>query len=159
MISRAKITFLGSLPILVLLAGLMTWSGTARSSPQDVTQVDREPSSMAFPRLRETSDTDEILAQYPAYLDFVLEVARFRNPGMAKRLAYTYSQLRRRDPDGAAMFLRGLRFEMVYKLELMGASPGSISTRTPKIRDWVAKFLPDWWREADEGLFRSLARR
>ncbi len=75
----------------------------------------------------------------------------------AKRLAHTFENLKRRNPEGAARFLKGLRFEMVQKLELLGASPAQVSTRTPVYRKWVSRWMKEWLREADEHLFRAVA--
>ena len=48
---------------------------------------------------------------------------------------------------------------MVQKLELMGTATASVSTSSPVIRNWVRRYLKEWYREADEYLFRSLAFR
>ncbi len=117
---------------------------------------DRHPDAMSFPRLANTSDVDEVLNDYPAYLRFVLEVGKDKDKKTAERLDHVYSQLRQRDPNGAARFLRGLRFEILQKLELLGVSEESVSTSSPVIRRWIAKFLPTWYREADEYLFRAV---
>jgi hypothetical protein len=60
--------------------------------------------------------------------------------------------------EAAARFLKGLRFEMVQKVELMGVAPQSLNTHTPEMRRWVKRFLPDWVREADEQWFRAATK-
>lgn len=111
----------------------------------------------AFPRAKAASDTDTVLATHTDYLRFVLEVGMDTDKATAQRLANTYENLRRRNPELAARFLKGLRFEMVQKLELLGASPAQVSTRTPTYRKWVSRWMKEWLREADEHLFRAVA--
>ena len=118
---------------------------------------ERDVASLNFPTYESTSDEGEILGEYPAYLNFVLEIGKNVDHKTASRLAQIYVKLRKKSPVGAARFLKGLRFEMVTKLELMGASPQSITTQTPVIRHWVGRYMKDWLREADEHLFRSYA--
>lgn len=118
---------------------------------------ERNVASLAFPTYESTSDEGEILGDYPAYLNFVLEIGKTTDRGTSSRLAQTYLKLKKKSPVGAARFLKGLRFEMVTKLELMGASPQSISTQNPEIRRWVGRYLKEWLREADEHLFRAYA--
>ena len=108
-----------------------------------------------FPNLRATHDQGDILDDYPAYLTFVLEIGRQVDISTAKRLETTYSNLRKRSPQGAARFLKGLRFELVQKLEFMGLPPSDASTSNQTLRRWVAKWQREWLREADEHYFRS----
>lgn len=119
----------------------------------------RAIASMGFPSVNDASDEDEILKSYPAYLNFVLDISRETDARNAKRLNDLYQRLVRINPPGAARFLKGLRFEMVEKLELSGMNPAQATTRNPEMRRWVTKFLRDWTREADENLFRSIALR
>lgn len=126
-------------------------NGSRNGMPEDA----RGPDSVSFPKHGTTSDLDEILNRYPDYLRFVLTVGRDVDRPTAQRLEKTYDALRKQDQVGAARFLRGLRFEMVQKLELLGLSESSVSTSSPVIRRWVAKYLPAWLREADEYLFRA----
>lgn len=114
---------------------------------------------IAFPQIAESNDTDDILETHPQYLRFVLAVAQGIDSASAERLHKNYQRLLKYDRDGAAHFLKGLRFEMVTKLELMGASPRSIKTTSPEMRRWVSRFVKDWSREADEHLFRVVALR
>lgn len=125
------------------------------SDPGDV----RQPASLPFPRHQSSSDKSDILSEYPDYLRFVLEIGKDVDPQTAQFLSKNYQSLRKRDPSNAARFLKGLRFEMVQKLELMGMSPSSVSTATPSVRQWVKRYLKEWNREADEYLFRSIAFR
>lgn len=123
----------------------------------DGSLIERTISSLPFPRHSATTDQGDILADYPDYLRFVLEIGKDVDSATSKQLAKTYETLRRRDPRGAARFLRGLRFEMVQKLELLGASPSSMNTSNATMRAWVRRYLAAWHREADEYLFRSIA--
>jgi hypothetical protein len=100
---------------------------------------------------------DDILKEYPAYLNFVLEVGKDVDHTGANRLSSTYQKLRHRSPEFAARFLKGLRFEMVHKLELMGTAPSHLTTQSPVMRRWVARYMKEWTRECDEHLFRSYA--
>lgn len=115
----------------------------------------RTLSSASFPRIENTSDIDDINASFPAYLEFVTAIGRQGDKKTADRLQATYSRLRARDKVGSARFLRGLRFELLQKLELLGLSEESVTTNHPAFRKWVAKYLPVWLRECDEYLFRS----
>lgn len=128
------------------------------SLTKEATAAPRAVQSLSgFPSVRQTSDADDILQTYPAYLQFALEIGKDVDSANSKRLANSYENLRRRHPQGAVRFLKGLRFEMVQKLELMGVQPNRISTRTPEMRRWVAKFMKEWARESDEYLFRAVA--
>lgn len=113
----------------------------------------------SFPVVSATNDQDDILRAYPVYLRFVLEVGNKVDTRTAHKLAETYTALEKRYPEAAARFLKGLRFEMVQKLELMGASPRTISSSSPEMKRWVGKFLKEWLREADEALFRAVTVR
>ncbi len=138
---------------LILLLGV---SGIQALQP-DSDWIERRISSLPFPRFEATKDEGNILSEYPEYLRFVLEIGKDVDPTTSKQLGKTYDILRKKDSRGAARFLRGLRFEMVQKLELMGTSPQSVNTGNPAIRAWVRRYLASWYREADEYLFRSIA--
>jgi hypothetical protein len=112
-----------------------------------------------FPVTPETSEAGDILNLYTPYLNYVVDIGRETNAPLTQRLVDTYQTLRRTNPVGAARFLKGLRFEMVERLELVGMAPEKASTRNPEMRRWVAHFLKDWVREADEHLFRAIAMR
>ena len=153
-----------SWPMLIALGlgFLASTSGTfavGDTSKEELVVSAREVSSTTFPNIEETSDSSEVLKFYPAYLRFALEIGRDTDLRTAKKLDETYQQLRRRHPQAAAKFLKGLRFEMVQKMELAGLDPARVSTNTPEIRRWVGRFLKDWHREADEHLFRAVAIR
>lgn len=114
---------------------------------------------LVFPNIEELSDHDDILEKYPQYLRFVLAVGHSVDSQSADRLKKNFERLTKYDPDGAIRFLKGLRFEMMHKMELMGASPRTVTVNNSEIRRWVRRFLPDWGREADEHLFRAIALR
>lgn len=115
------------------------------------------PNSFAsrFPVVNETSDVGDILEDYIGYAKFVLEIGKQLSPSQAEKFASLYNQLKKRDKAMAARFLKGLRFEMMEKVELMGVATDSLSTKSPEMRKWVTKYLPEWNRELDEKLFRS----
>jgi hypothetical protein len=115
--------------------------------------------SMAFPMAADTNEASDILSNYPPYLNYVIDIGRETNASQASRLFEMYQTLRRTNPAGAARFLKGLRFEMVYRLELTGVAPEKASTRNPDMRRWVTRFTKDWIRECDEHLFRAVAMR
>ena len=123
------------------------------------TDVERKLSSSNFPSVSVTYDTDEMLERYPVYLDFVLSIGKATEPEYSKKLANTYAALRKKDPRGAARFLKGLRFELVHKLELVGMNPAHVTTATPAVRMWVTRYIKAWYREADEYLFKAIAVR
>lgn len=136
-------------------------TNTVHDSNESITKstVVRQLSSLPFPRLSATSDVDDVVSEYPAYLRFVVEVGKDIDPVTARGLQQTYDKLRRRDARGAARFLRGLRFEMVQKLEFMGINPQTVTTSSPVMRQWIGRYIKAWHREADEYLFRSIAFR
>lgn len=138
------------LRITAIFVGVLSFS-LAEEKSRDVSSVQN------FPWVKTTADRDEILQDYKPYLRFVLEAGKNTDSRMAVKLADTYSKLEKHFPDAAARFLKGLRFEMLQKLELMGVSYQSVNTSTPEMKRWVRKFLKEWNREADEALFRSVA--
>lgn len=111
--------------------------------------------AMSFPQENDTSDVSDILEDYLPYAKFVIEIGKQLKPDQAEKFATLYNQLKKQDRKMAAKFLKGLRFEMNEKVELMGAAPSSLSTRHPEMRKWVVKYLPEWNRELDERMFRS----
>ncbi len=117
----------------------------------------RIPNS-SVPSYGETNDVGKILDTYPEYLEFVLTVGRKVNPKVASTLEKTYQQLEKRDRKKAAHFLFGLRMEIVHYLQIQGRSPRTVSTSDAKMRKWVAKYLYDWYREADEYLLRAVTK-
>ncbi len=119
--------------------------------------VERETASMAFPLYKNTSDVGDIMDDYPAYLNFALTIGKDVNPGMAKQISERFTRLKRADEKYAARFLKGLRFEMIQKLELTGLSPKRVTTENPTLRRWVAKYIGAWLREVDEYQFRAFA--
>lgn len=141
---------------LVLLLG-MSGSEVSQYGNDDSTM--RSLSSLPFPRHEATKDEGDVLSEYPEYLRFVLAIGKDVDPSTSSKLAKTYEQLRKRDPRGAARFLRGLRFEMVQKLEFSGANLATVNTSSPEMRNWVRRYISAWYREADEYLFRSVAFR
>lgn len=118
---------------------------------------ERSIASMEFPRHRLTSDVDDIVDDYSDYLDFVLEIGRDTNPRVAQQIEERFSKLRSQDKRYAARFLKGLRFEIYQRMELVGLVPDRLTTHNPEMRKWVAKYLPAWLREVDEYQFRSYA--
>lgn len=108
-----------------------------------------------FPQVKTVYDTEDVLEKYEPYFQFVVEAGRTSDPKGTQRLVSIYSNLKKRSPEGAARFLKGLRFEMIHKAELMGISSLEVSSSDAKIRNWVGKFMKEWVREADEHYFRS----
>ncbi len=119
--------------------------------------VSRDLDSMEFPRHKATSDVGDIIEEYPDYLRFALTIGRSENPALAKQIEERFARLRNADEKSAARFLKGLRYEMVQKLELSGLSPKRANTENPMLRRWVAKYMPLWLREVDEYQFRAFA--
>ncbi len=141
--------------LVLLVLGLAVTNMYVQSLEQKIDESTRQPNAMEFPKVREQSDVDDIIDDYQVYLKYVLEVGSQTNRKQAQRLDVLFRELKRRDEGQAARFLRGLRFEMVQKLEMSGMSPTSASTNNAHIRSWVNRFLPIWVRECDEYLFRA----
>jgi hypothetical protein len=110
-----------------------------------------------FPNIQAQNDVNDILDVYPTYLQFVVEVGREVDNSNTQRLIQIFNRLKKQNPTGAALFLKGLRFEVVQKVELMGSNPSHVNTRTPEIRRFVGRYMKEWVREADEHLFRSVS--
>lgn len=140
-----------------LMVGLLT--STIATSSIDNTVMFRNPASLAFPKTREVSDVEDVLKVYAPYLRFVEVVGKKTDAESTVRLVRIFDALRKRDPRGAARFLKGLRFEMTQKLEFMGVATAAITSDTPEIRQWVGRFVKVWQREADELLFRAIAMK
>ena len=137
----------------VSVAALALSMMVAGSAPS----VERDTASMAFPLYKSTSDVGDIMDDYPAYLQFALTIGRDVNAPVARQIEERFMKLKRADEKLAARFLKGLRFEMIQKLELVGMSPKRVTTENATMRKWVAKYLPAWLREVDEYQFRAFA--
>ncbi|MFM8315980.1 MAG: hypothetical protein ACKOA8_17005 [Deltaproteobacteria bacterium] len=145
-----------SLKFLILgTVTLLLSTGTAYGAEAFKTKGQRQLSSLQFPLVETERSTDDILDSYPVYLKFVIEVGQNVDRAKASRLVKVFELLKRKNPKGAALFLKGLRFEMIQKVDLMGKDPRDITTSTPEYRRWIAKYLNEWVREADEHLFRA----
>jgi hypothetical protein len=107
-----------------------------------------------FPSSRAARDTSDILDYYQTYLDFVLQVGRNQDAESTNRLEKTFAKLKKSNPEAAARFLKGLRFEMVDKAERMGRREVSLNANNSELRKWVGRFISDWAREADEHWYR-----
>ncbi|MCB0416359.1 MAG: hypothetical protein KDD39_01835 [Bdellovibrionales bacterium] len=119
----------------------------------------RLPNSFSFPDLPHYRDDSDVLDQYPAYLEFVLRVSERTQPKLAKGLEGKFNALRQRDPRGAANFLRGLREEILHKLQLTGTPVHRANASHPVLKKLVKDYMGEWYHEADEYLFRAVARR
>src|SRR4051812_31819046 len=86
----------------VFLMGSVAGLDRAGASPE------RSPDSMAFPRHANTGDVSDILAEYPDYLRYVLDIGREVDHKTSQRLENEFAQLRAKDPTSAARFLKGL---------------------------------------------------
>jgi hypothetical protein len=161
--NRNRIASFGWVVLIMLGVGVLATTSSGQSSfwslyTANLSLAERHLDSvLAFPLVRESSDEEDILRTYPAYLAFVVTVGRDVDAPTTKKLVNTYENLKRRSPSGAARFLKGLRFEMVQKVELMGIPPRRLTTKSSQLRPWVNKYLKEWAREADEQLFRSIA--
>lgn len=156
--SAKKFAARTGLAVLLSVTAVVLSSYSPKVSIEEMAS-ERDLTSASFPEYSVTSDEDDILRDYPAYLRFALTVGKEVDNATAQKLRTNYVNLRKRSPRFAARFLKGLRFEMVQKIELMGANPSSVTTRTPEMRRWVAKYIKEWNREADEHLFRALTMK
>ena len=139
--------------VLIGIATLLLSTGTAFGGSRD--QIYRSLASVGFPIVNTERSSSDILDSYPAYLQFVVEVGKDLDRNNALKLVKIFDSLKRKNPRGAALFLKGLRFEMLQKVELMGREPKEISSSNSDYRKWVGKYLKEWVREADEHLFRA----
>ncbi|MBY0369301.1 hypothetical protein K2X33_01360 [bacterium] len=137
------------------VAALALWAAAWVGSPA-LGSV-RDLASMPFPNHKQTSDTGTIMDDYPEYLAFVLDIAKDTDPKAARLLEERYSRLVKADDKLAARFLKGLRFEIVQKLELSGISPKRLTSDNSTMRNWVSKYIGAWVREVDEYQYRAYA--
>lgn len=149
---RAKISNSFSVVIELLTLVLGFFSGTI-AYPSSFSL--RHLSSIKLPNLEATRNEREILKNYPAYLDFVLEIGNTVDRKSALRLRQIYTVLKKEYPTSAARFLRGLRYEIIHRLDFISKSGTQITTENPDMRRWVQKFIKLWLYEADEQLFRA----
>jgi len=117
----------------------------------------RNPASRPFPNVSPTDDVSDIINDYEPYLQFVTAVGKDVDPKNAKGLAQKWAALKKSDKKGAARFLKLLKFEMDQHLQLTGGSSVRMHSDSPAVRNWVKRFIRDWYREADEQLFRTYA--
>lgn len=115
----------------------------------------RDVASLRFPQVASERDEDDIVKQYAPYLQFVTQIGKEVDANSARQLVQVYTNLYKRSRHGAALFLKGLRYEMHQRVELSGWNPHTLSTNSPEMRRFVARYLTTWVREADEHLFRS----
>ena len=120
-------------------------------------QVDRSVATVAFPTFKNTSDVDDIMDDYPAYLAFILDIGQDVNPTVANQIQERFNRLKKADEKLAARFLKGLRFEMIQKMELSGLTPRNTTSNNATMRKWVQRYLGVWLREVDEYQFRAFA--
>ena len=107
-----------------------------------------------FPHIRGAKSSSDMLKHYQPYLDFVIKVGKQTDPVSTQKLIASFGKLKRHNPEAAARFLKGLRFEMVEKAQRLGSSDANLTSNNPAIRSWVGRFIDDWAREADEHLYR-----
>lgn len=111
-------------------------------------------SGTGFPRTKTVRDSSEMLKTYQVYLDFVVLVGKRGQLSSATKLEKSFQDLKNKNPEAAARFLKGLRFEMMDKAERMGRKEGVLTASHPEIQKWIARFISDWAREADEHVYR-----
>lgn len=107
-----------------------------------------------FPLIRTAKSSSEMLKQYQPYLDFVVQVGKQSDLVNAQKLMVSFQKLQAHNPEAAARFLKGLRFEMMEKAQRMGRTESKLTSNNPEIRSWVGRFIEEWAREADEHLYR-----
>jgi hypothetical protein len=145
----AVVAFIG-LVLAIALAG-----GKTRKSIQGDGLAHRVVASQPFPRHPRLRDEDEILERYRDYLVFAVSIGRSTNSSQARDLMDQFSKLEKESPTHAAQFLKGLKYEMDQKVEILGLVPSRVYSSHPRLRPWVGKFLPVWLREVDEARFRA----
>lgn len=159
-IRASSLFFTSVFAVAALLALLSGYGSSASNDWLSAASLGwRAPASRPFPNTSTASDVDDMLKDYDSYLQFVLIVGNGVDSRNAKALAGKWSQLRKNNPTAAARFLKGLKFEMDNHLQLVGGSSTRMTTDSPAVRAWVKRYLRDWYREADEHLFRTYAMR
>lgn len=148
--------FVGSFP---LWASVEAPTHIIQSSGIPTEPQTRHPDSMRFPQIEETRDEDDILESYPRYLEFVLECSKTSHWRSAKNLEKKYRVLRQYSPKAAAKFLVGLRFELIQKIQFSHMDARRLSSTNRSFRIWAGQNVSNWYREADEHLFRAVVYR
>lgn len=143
--------------VATVFLGVMGQSSTLVDSAAVGTS--REIASLRFPQVQTERDEEDMVASYMPYLQFVTAIGSEVDAASTKLLVQAYQNLRKRSRSGAALFLKGLRYEMIQRVELSGWNPSSLSTNSPEMRRFVARYLKIWVREADEQMFRSYSNQ
>lgn len=126
---------------LTFIVGMVTLSNTGYAA-------------MAFPNVGTARDTQEMLKRYQVYLEFVVQIGRTSDLASTQRMEAKFAELKRRNPEGAARFLKGLRFELLDKAQRLGKQETILNTQNAELIRWVGRFMGQWAREADEHLYR-----
>lgn len=100
------------------------------------------------------STASDVLENYQHYFDFVVRIGNQVDAGSTRKMVASFSELKNKNPEAAARFLKGLRFELVDKAQRMGKREASLSPQNPEVQKWVGRFIKEWAREADEHLYR-----
>jgi len=108
----------------------------------------------SFPLVRTVRDSSDILKNYQPYFDFVVQIGNQVDSTSTRKMVASFVELKKRNPEAAARFLKGLRFEMMDKAERMGRRQDGLTASNPELQKWVGRFIRDWAREADEHLYR-----
>ena len=148
-----------------IILGSFSFFGFVPSAFAQMTQLElqlvptRSLASLAFPSVDEESDTDDIIENYEVYLRYLIDAGNRVSRSRTKRIAAKYTKLKSYNEDLAANFLKGLRYEMVHRVQITGVHPRRFHSRSSGARKWVGRFLRDWEQEIDEYLYRAYAFR
>ena len=119
----------------------------------------REVASLRFPLVPAEQEEEEIVSKYVSYLKFVVAIGNEVDATNSRLLVQTYQKLSRYDRAAAARFLKGLRYELLQRIDFSGWNPRTVSTNSAEMRRFVARYLVVWVREADEHHFRSYSNQ
>ncbi len=113
--------------------------------------------AMAFPRIENQHKVKKILKEYPYYLTFVLAVGRQVDLEKSLQLQEMFEQLKSESPEKAALFLKELRIELIYLIQLKHVMLDQVHSHSPFMSVSVERNLPRWIRRMDELLFKVKA--
>lgn len=144
-------------PLCVVALIVLLTSGF-RAYPLLGIDASRNLASMALPNVDSSNDADDIVQNYEVYFQFIVDAGKRIDRRRTEQMVQAYQKLRKTDLNGAARFLKGLRYELIHKLNLTGTSHSRFNTHSRYVQKWVKRFLPEWSREIDEQYYRSYAR-
>jgi len=146
---------LGSLGLLVVLFWAIM-SNYALGLTQTSAEL-RTPASLNIPHVGEVDEGD-IIESYEPYLNFVIQIGNKVNYKITHKIIQKYTKLKEIDQRKAALFLKGLRYEIEHFRTIQGLTRKTQISQL-KLVNWVREYLIEWYREVDEYFIRAYVEK